>query len=125
MVKHRNLFLIYILAIITFGIYALYWLVSTKNEINSQGAEIPTAWLLIIPIANIFWFYKYCEGFSKSIKKDNNTILWFLLYCIIAIITPAIVQHELNKVASTGSTTIQRPTPQAPATPPIQTPSAP
>ena len=59
MVKHRNIFLVYLFSIITFGIYALYWMVSTKNEINSLGAKIPTAWLLIVPIANLYWIYKY------------------------------------------------------------------
>ncbi len=74
-------------------------MVSTKNEINSKGASIPTAWLLIVPIANIYFIYKYCEGFAVNVKKDNNTILWFILYILIGIIMPAIVQSELNKIA--------------------------
>jgi hypothetical protein len=55
---------------------------------NNIGSKIPTGWLLIIPIANIFSIYKYCEGFAENVKKDNNTILWFLLYIIIGIICP-------------------------------------
>lgn len=99
MVKHRNIFLVYLFTFITFGIYMIYWMVSTKNEINSKGASIPTAWLLIVPIANIYFIYKYCEGFAVNVKKDNNTILWFILYILIGIIMPAIVQSELNKIA--------------------------
>ena len=99
MVRSRNIFLIYFLSIITFGIYGLYWVVSTKKELNSLGASIPTAWLLIIPIANLYWIYKYCEGFAEYAKKDNNTILWFILYLLVSIIMPAIVQSELNKIA--------------------------
>lgn len=99
MVKQRNIFLVYVFSIITFGIYALYWSVSTKNEINSLGAKIPTAWLLIIPIANIYWVYKYCEGFAEKVKKDHNTLLWFILYIVAGIVMPAIVQSELNKLA--------------------------
>jgi len=97
MVKQRNIVLVYIYSIITFGIYAIYWMVSTKEEINSMGASIPTAWLIIVPIANIYWVYKYCEGFAVYVKKDNNTILWFVLYILVGIIMPAIVQSELNK----------------------------
>ncbi|MDO8240495.1 MAG: DUF4234 domain-containing protein [Candidatus Moranbacteria bacterium] len=103
MIKHRNIFLVYIFSFITFGIYALYWMVSTKNEINRLGANIPTAWLLIIPIANLYWAYKYCEGFAKFVKKDDNTILWFILYILIGIIMPAIVQSELNTLADAGA----------------------
>jgi hypothetical protein len=103
MIKHRNVFLVYFFSFITFGIYALYWMVSTKKEINSLGAKIPTAWLLIVPIANIYWIYKYCEGFSLNVKKDDNTLLWFILYLIVGIIMPAIVQIELNKLAVTNA----------------------
>lgn len=98
-IKYRNIFLVYLFGIITLGIYFIYWLVSTKNEINSLGAKIPTAWLLIIPIANIYWMYRYCEGFSLKVKKDNNAILWFILYILISIVIPGIVQSELNKLS--------------------------
>ena len=99
MVKNRNIFLVYIFGIITFPIYAIYWMVSTKNEMNSLGAEIPTGWLIIIPIANLYWIYKYCEGFAEKVKKDNNTILWFILWILVWPVIPAIVQSELNKLA--------------------------
>lgn len=99
MVKNRNIFLVYLFSFITLGIYAVYWMVSTKNEINSRGAKIPTGWLLIVPIANIYWVYKYCEGFAVNIKKDDNTLLWFIVYILVGIIMPAIVQSELNKIA--------------------------
>ena len=100
MIKKRNIVLVYIFSIITFGIYWIYWAVKTKMEINELGAKIPTAWLLIIPIANIYWLYKYSEGFAQFAKKDNNTVLWFILFLFVGIIMPAIVQIELNKLAN-------------------------
>lgn len=93
---------VYLLTIITFGIYGIYWEVKTKEEINSLGADIPTAWLLIIPIANIYWLYKYAEGYSNVVKKDTNGILWFIVFWLITIIMPAIVQSDLNKIADGG-----------------------
>ena len=98
-VKKRNIVLVYVFTFITFGIYFIYWLISTKNEMNGLGAQIPTGWLLIIPIANLYWLYKYSEGFSTKVKKDNNTILWFLVMVIVGIVMPAIIQSELNKMA--------------------------
>ncbi len=97
-IKRRNPALVIIFTIITFGIYEIYWFVKTKNEINSLGAEIPTAWLLIIPIANLYWEYKYAEGFSKYVKKDDNAILWFLLLLFVAPVAMIIFQVELNKL---------------------------
>ncbi|MBU4204145.1 MAG: DUF4234 domain-containing protein [Acidobacteria bacterium] len=99
MIIKRNIAAIYLLSIITLGIYLIYWLVQTKKEMNGLGATIPTAWLLIIPIANLYWAWKYCEAFAIHVKKDNNAILWFLLYFFVGIIMPAIIQSELNKLA--------------------------
>lgn len=99
MIKKRDVVTVYLLTIITLGIYGIYWSVQTKEELNKLGAEIPTSWLLIVPIANIYWLYKYSEGFSLKVKKDNNGILWFIVFWFIGIIMPAIVQPELNKIA--------------------------
>ena len=91
---------IIVLSIVTFGIYALYWIVKTKGEINSFGAKIPTALLAIIPIANIYFFWKYSEGFSTFVKKDNSPILWFLLWLVIAPVAMILIQVDLNKHAA-------------------------
>jgi len=102
-IKERNIIVVYLLGIITFGIYFLYWFAKTKDEINNNfGANIPTAILVIIPIANIYWMYRYAKAFSENVKKDNNTILWALLFIIVGIIAPAIVQSELNKHAGSS-----------------------
>jgi hypothetical protein len=53
MVEQRNPLMVLILIIITFGIYGLAWMVKTKNEMNELGADIPTAWFIIIPILNL------------------------------------------------------------------------
>ncbi|MCK5040016.1 MAG: DUF4234 domain-containing protein [Candidatus Aenigmarchaeota archaeon] len=99
MVKKRNILVVYLLTIVTFGLYGIYWTISTKTEMNELGAEIPTAWLMIIPIVNLYWLYKYCEGFATKVKKDNNTVLWFVVYLFIGIVMPFIIQSELNKLA--------------------------
>ena len=103
MIQKRDIVVVYLLTFITFGIDGIYWEVKTKEEINSLGGDIPTAWLLIIPIANIYWLYKYADAYSKFVKKDNNGVLWFIVFWLIAIIMPAIVQSDLNKIAEKKS----------------------
>jgi len=98
MVKCRSILMVYLLSILTFGIYYLYWAVQTKEEMNSLGANIPTGWLLIIPIANLYWWYKYCDAFAKFVSKDNNGVLYFIIFIILPIIIPAIVQSGLNEI---------------------------
>ena len=72
--SRRSLIKVYVFGIITLGIYFIFWLIKTKNEMNSLGAEIPTAWLLIIPIANIYWLYRYAEGFSKFLQLFSPSL---------------------------------------------------
>lgn len=49
--KKRNPFAVFILSIITLGIYDLYWLVVTKKVLNQKTKiHTPTIWLLILPI---------------------------------------------------------------------------
>jgi len=59
--------------------YFIYWLIVTKKDLNKIGAKIPTAWLLIIPIVSIYWYYKFAEAFSDKITRDKSPVLWFVL----------------------------------------------
>ena len=99
-IKHRSPVAIIIFTIITFGLYPVYWAFQTKEEINSLGASIPTAWLLAVPIANFYFLYRYSEGFSVYVKKDNSTILWFLLYVFVYPVAMVLFQIELNRYAT-------------------------
>lgn len=97
--RKRNPFLVFFLPIITFGIYGIVWYVMTKNEMNTEGAEIPTAWLIIVPIVSWYWMWKFCGGVELVTKKGMTTGISFVLIFFFGIIGMAIIQSELNKVA--------------------------
>jgi len=63
--ENRSPLAVFLLTMVTLGIYGLVWYVKTKEEMNAKGAEIPSAWLLIVPIANIIWMWKYSVGVEK------------------------------------------------------------
>jgi hypothetical protein len=96
--QERNILLVYILGFVTLGIYFLYWLYKTEKELNELGANIPSFILALLPIANIFWLYKYTEGWAYVTKKDN-VIMYFILFFLVNIIMPYIVQKDLNEIA--------------------------
>ncbi len=96
--KRRDPLMVAVLSIVTFGIYALIWYVMTKNEMNRRGANIPTAWLIIIPIANIYWMWMYCVGVETVTKGVMSAPLAFLLLFFLGFIGMAIIQSSLNKV---------------------------
>lgn len=95
----RSVGSVVVLTIITLGIYGIYWAVVTKNEMNAAGAEIPSAWLILIPIVNIWWLWKFCEGVDHVTKGKMSAGVAFILLWLVGLIGTAIVQHSLNKEA--------------------------
>ena len=98
--QKRDPLMVFFLSIITLGIYALVWEVKTKREMNTKGAQIPTAWLLIIPIVNFYWLWKFSEGVETVTNKEMSGAVAFLLIFFLSVIGMAIVQSSLNKVAT-------------------------
>jgi multisubunit Na+/H+ antiporter MnhG subunit len=116
--KNRGIVGVILLPFVTFGIYTIYWFVSTKEELNQQGAEIPTAWLLIVPIANIFWMYKYFEGAEKVTNQKVNAVIMLIISLFITpVISSALCQSAYNNLVASPMN--QPPIePQQPMTPP-------
>ncbi len=102
---------VFFLSLITLGIYALVWQVKTKNELNSKGAEIPTAWLLIVPLANLYWAWKYAEGVEKVTGGKISAVLTLILMLLLSIVGLAILQSEFNKLSPAEAVATPAPTP--------------
>ena len=97
---NRNPVLIIALSLVTCGFYYIYWLVSTKGEMNKLGAEIPTAWLIIIPFVNIYWLWRWSQGVEKVTKGALTAVPALLLCWFLSLIGGAIVQTYFNKVSA-------------------------
>jgi hypothetical protein len=94
-----------LLPLITFGIYSLVWYVKTKNEMNQKGGkQIPTAWLLIIPIASIVWLWKYSVGVERFTAGAMSRYGAFWLIFLLGSIGAAIVQASFNSALRYPST---------------------
>ncbi len=100
-VEKRSLVAMFFLSIFTFGIYYLYWTVKTKNELNGMGGRIPTAFLLIIPVANFYFWYKYAQAYTTYIKKGSEPLLYLLVIALVGWIGMFIIQDGLNEYAET------------------------
>ena len=95
-----------LLPFITVGIYSLVWLVKTKNEMNAFVTRIPTAWLLIVPIANFVWYWKYAKGVNEFTAGGTSAGGAFWLLVLLGPIGAAIIQNSFNtKLGVTVSTT--------------------
>jgi cytochrome bd-type quinol oxidase subunit 2 len=100
--KQRDPIIVFLLSIITLGIYGWYWLVATKNELNVKNKEqphIPTAWIWLIPFFGfIWWLWVYSEGVDKRTKGACSQVIAFILIFLLSIIGIAILQDFFNKV---------------------------
>ena len=94
----RNPIVVLILSVVTLGIYAIVWYVVTKREMNRLGARVPTAWLIIIPLINIYWMWKFSEGVGNVTKGRMSGAVAFLLLFFLSVIGMAIAQSSLNSV---------------------------
>ncbi len=99
----RSVVAVILLTIVTFGIYALVWSVKTKGEMVRAGADIPTAWLLIVPIANIYWQWKWAGGVEHVTRGKSSQAVTFILMFLLGIIGMAIIQSALNKAVDEGA----------------------
>jgi len=95
----RSPITVLLLGAFTLGIYPLIWLISTKTEMNAAGADIPTGWMLILPILNIIWLWKWAQGVEKVTGGDTSGGLAFILLFMLGPIGMFVVQSGLNKKA--------------------------
>lgn len=111
--KNRNPLMVFLLSILTCGIYSLYWLVKTKDEMNKLGEKIPTVWIWLIPLIGQFWWlWKYAQGVEHVSKNELNLFLTLLALYLLGPIGMAIVQEAFNRSGNSVATTTT-PTPSA------------
>lgn len=94
---YRNPVAVFFFSIITFGIYAIVWFIMTKDEMNREGAGIPTAWYLIVPLLNVYWVILYCRGIERVTHGKYNTWIAFLLLWVTSCLGMAIIQSWFNE----------------------------
>lgn len=94
----RSVLAVIVLSFVTFGLYSIIWMVKTKEEMNARGASIPTAFLIVIPFANIYWMWKYAEGVEIVTDRRMSGPVAFLVLWLLSFIGMAILQSEFNRV---------------------------
>lgn len=107
MIKRRNPVLVIVFSIITLGIYAIYWLVSTTNELRRTTSSAPNPWMILtflIPFLQIVFALWYYWKYSAAIKDISGFETWvlFLLWIIFSPAAMIIAQIQLNKKARTA-----------------------
>jgi hypothetical protein len=89
---------VFVLSLVTFGIYSIFWLAKRRGEMVRAGADIPTTWLIIVPLANIWYYWKWCMGVEKVTKGKMTGIIAFILVLVLNVIGLAVLQNSFNEV---------------------------
>lgn len=107
--QNRSPIAVFLLSMVTGGIYSWYWLVKTKTEMNTMGEKIPTAWIWLIPcVGSIWWIWKYSEGVEHVTHNKVSGVLAFILLFCLGTIGEAIIQNYFNEdVAAVSAQPIQ------------------
>ena len=112
-VKERNIALCIIFTFITCGIYGIYWFVTLTDDMNAAVGENGTSGvkafvftLITCSIYGLYWAYKMGEKVDTLKIKNgqptsNNGVIYLILFYLTGgLITYALLQNELNKVAT-------------------------
>lgn len=111
----RNIALSIVLTVVTCGIYGIYWFITLTNDANNasghaqDGTSGGVAFLLSLVTCGIYgyyWAYKMGEKINeakamRNMPADSNAGILYLILNIfgLGIITYALAQNELNKMA--------------------------
>ena len=111
--KKRNPFVVALLSLVTLGIYTIVWYVKTKGELVERGGEIPTAWLMIVPFANIYWLYQYFRAAEKVTAGRVKGLAFFMIIMISTVID-SVMTYDIGgpviEVTSATNETVIDPT---------------
>lgn len=115
MIEEKNIATCIILSIVTCGIYGLYWLVCMVNDLNvvaetpedTSGGMVLLLSIVTCGIYELYWLYKAGEKLNAAKQKhglsvDSNSGIIYLILGIFgfAIVSWALIQSELNKMAT-------------------------
>ncbi len=106
-IKYRNMVLQVILAILTFGIYTIYWYYVTLDELHkangkTEGAGLWTI-LLFVPILSLFSNWHHSNEYADFVDDKYPGIGIFILWLVFSPAVWFLVQSDLNRVANRES----------------------
>lgn len=108
-ITKKEIGLVILFSIITCGIYFLYWIYSTQEQLRTIQEEYQTSGGMVIifsiitfGIYHIYWWYKVGTLLPNGDSTiESKGILYVVLALFgLSIINVAFIQSDLNKIAS-------------------------
>lgn len=112
MITQRNIVLAIILTFITCGIYGIFWFISMTDDVGKLSGDHSFTgvknFLLVLVTCGIWsfiWAYQVGKHLAEAqrqrglVVNDNSTIYLILSIFGLSIVTYALVQSDVNKLA--------------------------
>jgi hypothetical protein len=112
MIIQRSLGLAIILSLITCGIYAIYWFIVLTNDVGKlsgdstfTGGKHFLLTLVTCGIWSFIWSYQVGKLIGEAQRQrglmvsDNSVLYLILTFVGLGIVTYALVQSDVNKLA--------------------------
>ncbi len=111
----RNIAICIVLSIVTCGIYGIYWMIKVVDELNEasdnqNGTSGGMVFLLSLVTCSIYlWYWMYKAGelvnnakAARGLPVESDSSILYMLLTIFGfgIVSWALIQNELNKVAA-------------------------
>ena len=106
---HRNPITVLLLTLVTLGIYGIVWVARNRGEMVALGAQIPTTWLIIIPIVNIYYYWKWSKGVEHVTGGNASGVVTFILMILVTLVGLIYAQVNFNKVGPSHSPAVPEP----------------
>ena len=114
-IQARDIAVAIILSVVTCGIYNIFWFIKMVDDVNRAANDQSAfsgglTWLLSFVTGGIYgWYWYYQAGkkmaYAKQVRNmpvENQTEILYLVLAIfgMGIINMALIQNDLNKMAS-------------------------
>lgn len=109
--KHRSIATVILLTFVTCGIYGLWWVYTTAEELDREVGEpgkfSPVVLIVLCLLAGVVGYALFGMQMNDSLNKIrehkglsqvDNQVLYIVLGLFIPIVLIVLVQNEINKL---------------------------
>jgi hypothetical protein len=81
----------------------MYWFYKTAEDMNSKfQAGLPSFFMILIPILNILWLWKWCQAVEKVTKGGTSAVMALVFLLFLGPIGAMLIQNKFNELPATA-----------------------
>lgn len=95
--EQKSLGIQVLLAIVTLGLYTVYWLYSTAKQLDAGTDESLTPILAFVPVVNLLTVWQVSS--AAEAVTDQSSVVLFVLFLVFSPISWYWIQSGMNAAA--------------------------